>query len=478
MAVDGEIRPHPGPQSAFLASPADVAIFGGAAGGGKSLAMLIEPLRHIHVRGFNAVIFRRTATEVMKAGALWDEASEIYPHFGGKMNVSQLEWRFPAGSKIAFGHVENEKDKVKWHGSQICLLCFDELTTFSETQFFYLFSRNRSTCGVRPYIRATCNPDARSWVAEFIAWWIADTGLPDPARAGVLRWMAREGGQVRWANAADELPNLKPKSVTFVPAKLSDNPTLSVKDPGYLANLMALPRVERARLLDGNWKVTEQTVIPPEWLRSYTQSGASTLQAVVAGESLAVDSHQMRRFAVIDTAGTSHEKAEEKRGKPPSWSVAAIFDYWQPKDVIFVRHVWRDRVGWNALKSRVPEILSANSCRRVYVENAHHGPALYEELRGVQRELIGPVLPGMTDSGRGAKLERAVASRLLSRLEDGRFLVPAEAPWKRDYVAELTTWSGLPDETADQIDVSSYASYICRKQAAAWGGVITVGKAR
>src|SRR5436305_14925946 len=86
---------------------------------------------------------------------------------------------------------------VRHHGLRLAgcsdhPVCFDELTHFTAHQFFYMVSRNRSTCGVRPYIRATCNPDADSWVADFLAWWIdPQTGLPIPERAGVLRYYIR-----------------------------------------------------------------------------------------------------------------------------------------------------------------------------------------------------------------------------------------------------------------------------------------------
>jgi hypothetical protein len=80
-----------------------------------------------------------------------------------------------------------------WKGAQITLICFDELTHFSAHQFFYMVSRNRSTCGVRPYIRATCNPDADSWVADFLSWWIdPESGHPIRERAGVLRYFSME----------------------------------------------------------------------------------------------------------------------------------------------------------------------------------------------------------------------------------------------------------------------------------------------
>jgi predicted phage terminase large subunit-like protein len=124
-----------------------------------------------------------------------------------------------------------------------------------------MLSRNRSTCGVKPYIRATCNPDADSWVAEFIAWWIdQETGYPIPERSGKIRWFIRLNDAFLWADTKEELierygSEVMPKSVTFVAAKLSDNKILEKADPGYRANLLALNAVERERLLGGNWKI-------------------------------------------------------------------------------------------------------------------------------------------------------------------------------------------------------------------------------
>lgn len=256
-----EIRPQPGPQEAFLATPADIAIYGGAAGGGKSFALLMEPLRHIQNKNFGAVIFRRTSPQITNEGALWDEAGTLYPLVGGTSRVGNLEYQFPAGASIGFRHLQHEDTKFDWQGAQVPFIGFDELTHFTKSQFFYMLSRNRSTCGVRPYIRATCNPDADSWVAEFIAWWIdQDTGLPIPERAGVIRHFVRINDAILWGDSPDDLrqkygADIQPKSVTFIPAKLTDNPALMQADPGYLANLMALGMVERARLLGGNWKI-------------------------------------------------------------------------------------------------------------------------------------------------------------------------------------------------------------------------------
>lgn len=260
------LRPQPGAQERFLSSSADIVIYGGAAGGGKSFALLLEPLRHVLTNpGFNAVFFRRTTTQVRNPGGLWDESVKIYAGIPGADPVQTvLEWKFSGGGKIKFAHLEHENTVNDWQGSQIPLIIFDELCHFSRAQFWYLLSRNRSMCGVRPYVRASCNPDADSWVAQLIEWWIdQETGLPIPARAGVVRWFARIGDALIWGDTPADLPVQKtpdgqivpPKSLTFVPAKLTDNAALMAADPNYYANLMSLPLVERERLLGGNWKI-------------------------------------------------------------------------------------------------------------------------------------------------------------------------------------------------------------------------------
>lgn len=234
----------------------------------KTWAVLLEPLRHVHNPAFGSVFFRRTTVQIRNEGGLWDESSNLYPLIDAKPKEHLLTWEFPSGATVSFAHLEHDKTRFNWQGSQIPLIVFDELTHFSPTQFWYMVSRNRSMCGVRPYIRATCNPDADSWVATLISWWIdQDTGLPIPERSGVLRWFVRVGEDLKWADnpqdlaeytMIDEVGNqvpIPPKSLTFIPARLTDNKALMAADPGYMASLLALPFVERERLLGGNWKI-------------------------------------------------------------------------------------------------------------------------------------------------------------------------------------------------------------------------------
>lgn len=228
----------------------------------------MEPLRHVSNPGFGAVFFRRTTVQIRNEGGLWDESMKLYPYAGGEPKEHALTWKFRSGATISMAHLEHDKTVLNWQGSQIALLLFDELTHFSESQFFYMLSRNRSMCGVRPYVRASCNPDADSWVAKFISWWIDPaTGLPITERAGKIRWFVRVGESLFWADSPQELEHhtmlnedgvrvpIPPKSVTFIPARLTDNKALMAADPGYMATLLALPLVERERLLGGNWKI-------------------------------------------------------------------------------------------------------------------------------------------------------------------------------------------------------------------------------
>lgn len=274
-----EIRPQPGPQEAFLATAADIAIYGGAAGGGKTWALLAEPLRHAHNPGFVAAVFRRTAKQVTNAGGLWSESEALYPLAGGAPVTYRLLWRFPRNAIITFVNLEHEQDKLNYQGAQIAYLAFDELTHFSESQFFFMLSRNRSMSGVRPYVRATCNPDPDSFLVKgrggrgtgLISWWIGSDGFPIPDRCGTLRWMVRRDDEIKWGDSQKEMlkrfPNDEPKSVTFIAAKLNDNQILERIDPGYRANLNALPYAERMRLLHGNWLIrdTDGVEFPDEW---------------------------------------------------------------------------------------------------------------------------------------------------------------------------------------------------------------------
>ena len=267
------IAPQPGYQTKVLSNAADIIISGAAAGVGKTFALLMDPLRDIHRNGFGGVIFRRTSPQIRNEGGLWDTSMTIYPAANGAPKESALEWDFPKGAKIKFSHLEYEKNIFDWQGAQIPFIGFDELTHFSKKMFFYLLTRNRSTCGVDPYVRATCNPDPESWVFQLIEWWIdPDTGYPIPERDGIIRYFMVDGEAYIWGNTKAEVldkaahlladmqstdinPEAFVKSITFISGSIYDNKELLKVNPAYLGNLLAQDDETKAQLLKGNWKV-------------------------------------------------------------------------------------------------------------------------------------------------------------------------------------------------------------------------------
>jgi hypothetical protein len=130
------------------------------------------------------VFFRRTTTQITNPGGLWDASMRIYGQMSGVTpRLGSYEWLWAKGGKVKFSHLEHEQSVLNHQGSEYPLLCFDELTHFSNNQFWYLVSRNRSMSGVKGYVRATCNPDADSWVATFLEWWIdQETAIQSRAR--------------------------------------------------------------------------------------------------------------------------------------------------------------------------------------------------------------------------------------------------------------------------------------------------------
>ncbi len=269
------IEPQVGYQQIALSSKADIVIGGAAAFVGKTFALLLDPLRHVTIPGFGGVIFRRTSVQIRNEGGLWDTSVKLYPLLNAEPRESSLDWKFPSGAKISFRHLEFEKNKYDWQGAQIPFLGFDELTHFTESMFFYLLSRNRSGCGVKPYVRATCNPDPESWVYKLISWWIdADTGFPILERRGVVRYFIKYGHDYIWGDNYDEVYDkaehiIKPmmadsglkkedfiKSITFVSGSIYDNKMGLQNDPSYPGNLLSQDEDTRRQLLEGRWKIS------------------------------------------------------------------------------------------------------------------------------------------------------------------------------------------------------------------------------
>lgn len=430
-----KIKPQAGPQETFLSTSADIALYGGAAGGGKTFALLFEPIRHIRNQNFGAVIFRRESPQITNEGGLWDESIKLYPSLGAEPLSHKLTHKFPSGAKLKFSHLQYDSDVLNWQGSQIPFLGFDELTHFSKSQFFYMMSRNRSTCGVRPYIRATTNPDADSWVAEFIAWWIdQDTGLAIPERSGVIRWFINLNNEIIWADTKKELQDkyegCMPKSFTFIVASIYDNKILLKKDPGYLANLMALPLVDRERLLGGNWKIRPSSGL--YFKREY-------FQIVDAAPS---DCEWWRSW---DLAAT-----EKTHDNDPDWTVGVKIGR-DKQGVFYIGDVIRFQKSPLHVEQAILNIAEQDGSRVRIALSQDPGQAGKAQAEYLTRKLAGYMV--FTERETGDKVTRAGA--FSAQCEAGNVKI-VRAAWNSTYLMELENFP--PEKNKghdDQVDASA-----------------------
>jgi predicted phage terminase large subunit-like protein len=410
----------------FLESTADICVYGGAAGGGKTWALLLEPLYHVSNPEFACVIFRRTYPQITNEGGLWDESMRVYPGAGAAPRESDLQWVFPTGASVRFAHLQHEKDKYSWQGAQIPLICFDELTHFSQAQFLYMLSRNRSLSGVRPYIRATTNPDADSWVKEFLAPWVDDEHPEFPYPAGKLRWFTVENNVITWVPAAWRDENGLPgKSMTFVPARVFDNRILLAQNPEYLGSLRALPLVEQQRLLYGNWKVR------PAAGKVFNRAWIEVIDVAPAGG---------RDVRFWDFAATEKKLASAD----PDWTVGLRLRR-APSGVFVVIDVVRVRASPGEVK------------RLMYHTTTQDGPgvAVRWEIEGgasgkmVNADLVH-MLAGYDARGVlpvGDKVQRAQAMAAQALAGNVKLV---RGMWNAELLAELHGFPDLPHD--DQVD--------------------------
>ena len=227
-------------QRIFMARPEDEALYGGAAGGGKSDALINEALRQVHIPHYKALIIRKTFPQLSE---LIDKTHNYYRRAFPKAryNGTSHTWTFPSGAKIIFGSMQHANDRYQYQGQAYDYIAFDELTHFTWDEYNYLFSRNRPNGpGTRVYTRATANPGGigHGWVKErFIT--------------------ATKPMTTVWDDVEIVFPDghteTRRKSRIFVPSTVFDNPALLANDPDYLTRLASMPEAERKALLYGDW---------------------------------------------------------------------------------------------------------------------------------------------------------------------------------------------------------------------------------
>jgi len=237
-------KPNRGPQTNFLAASEREVFYGGARGGGKSYAMLIDPLRYCHKENHRALLIRRTMPELRD---LINHSQRLYSRAfpGAKWREQEKEWRFPSGAKIEFGYAENMTDALRYQGQSYTWIGIDELPQYPSPDIYnFLRSSLRSVDPEIPvFMRSTGNPGniGSQWVREMFV------NPGEPNKSFNLEVSTPTG--------------VKVITRRFIPAKLQDNPYLMQTDD-YYAMLASLPEVQRKQFLEGDWDAFEDSAFP------------------------------------------------------------------------------------------------------------------------------------------------------------------------------------------------------------------------
>jgi phage uncharacterized protein (putative large terminase), C-terminal domain len=391
--------PHP-PQEAFLWLDQREAMYGGAAGGGKSDALLMTALQYVDIPGYSALILRRTYPDLALPGAIMDRSKEWLHGTDAHWNDNDRRWTFPSGATLTFGYLQVEKDKYRYQGAEFHFIAFDELTQFEETQYRYLLSRLRrlegSTLPIR--MRAASNPGGigHEWVKQRFITEGATEGRP------------------------------------FMPAKLSDNPSLDTVE--YRSALQDLDHHTRAQLLDGDWDSR-----PPGDL--FRREWFDIVQEVPAGA---------KRVRFWDLAAT--EASETNRD--PDYTAGCLLSK-HPNGTWYVEDIQRFRAMPGGVKSRIVQTAASDGTgTRIELEQepGSSGKTVVDSY--VRDYLAQYAVRGRKSTGK----KFARAQPVSSKAEHGLVKLVA-GPWISEFLDELEAFS--EDDKAyahdDQVDALSGA---------------------
>lgn len=439
------VLPHP-PQQAFLWLNCLEAFYGGAGGGGKSVALLLAALQYVDVPGYNALILRRTYADLSLPGALMDRARELLSDTPARPVDSGRAWVFPSGARITFGYAQYYNEVYRYRSAELQYVAYDELTTFDEKTYTFMFARLR-----RPAVPClTCRAALRRQLSGL---WrhpksSTDCTLPSPDPRALARYPPAPDGTtvfdvpLRMRSASNpggighgwvrdrfvNTPTRDPNTV-FVPAKLSDNPSLDAES--YSESLAHLDGVERARILNGDWSVADAgKMFQRQWFK-------------VVPEIPAAAARHMTRY--WDLAAT-----EVRVGRDPDWTAGALVGFHE--GVWYVADMRRAQLTPRGVEQLVTQT-AATDGRRVSIwieqEPGASGKSTVDTYR--RRVLPGYEVRGSLPSG--SKAERA--RPLSSAAEAGNVLL-VEGPWIRAFLdeAELFPTTGVHD---DQVDCLSGA---------------------
>lgn len=424
-----ELRPQPGPQEQFLASPAFLVVYGGGRGGGKTFGLVSDAARHVRRLRFRAKLFRRLFTDLTDAGGVWDEAMGIYPRLAtpGIPNLSTHSFVWPTtGASVSCGHFQDERAAASVQGKQFDRVGVDEAAQLEWSHIWSLVQSTRTgPSRVQPRMRLTVNPPGSRdhWLIPLVEPYLTPEGYADRSKSGQVRWFrVSDTGGIEW------VPKDTPHALSFafVPALLEDNKILTERDPSYESRLMNLVSWERERMLHGNW---------------YSQPRGGMFRRDQCRMIDAPPGEVKRWIRYWDQAGTEPGPSNPN----PDYTAGALVGLWRQRNALVIADMRHFRCSGAEKRQRMKATAEQDG-RHVEIgleqEPASSGKDVAERM--MTEDLLGYTVH--IDRPVGDKAVRA--SPWLAWLETGNVYV-VRGPWNAEFFGELEAW---PAKKKDQID--------------------------
>lgn len=404
-------RPTP-KQADFLARFDREVFYGGSAGGGKSISLLMAALQFVEYPRYSALLLRKTFRDLMQPGALIPVAKEWLKD-KAKWNSQEKRWYFPSGATLTFGYLAAPDDIYQYQGAAFDFTGFDEASQFDEYQYRYLFSRLRKPIDseVPIRMRATSNPGGRGheWCKH--------------------RFIDPDSGRV------------------FIRAKLDDNPHLNRVE--YVQSLSELDPITRKQLLAGDWDAFEGGRFAAHWFGQFhaARDDEGQMRYFLEGrEATGVHVSRCWNFVCVDPAASTKESAD--------YTVIGAFAVTPQRDLL-VLEIVRDHFAVDTITDEIAKVCADYSPDWVGIEAV----AFQEQIvREAQKHPGIPSVRRLMPMGKD-KLVRATPA--INRAKEGQIFVPERSrkhPWVEEFLGELVSFTGDPEQDAycDQVDCLAY----------------------
>ncbi len=389
------VSPTPKQHAGCILDEFDEMLFGGAGGGGKSIWLLMGALQYVDHREYSALLLRKTLPELEMRGGLMDVAGEWLHPTAAEWSGRKKQWRFPSGATLQFGYLETEVDKFRYKSAAFHYVGFDELTTFTRSQYLYLFTRMRrgKDSPIPMRMRAASNPGGpgHEWVKERFV---------DPGSPGRI----------------------------FLRAGLDDNPYIDKAE--YINLLMHLDPVERARIMEGDWSAREAgTMLRRDWFR-----------VVDAAPK------QMFRGRRWDLAAT-----KPKPRTDPDYTAGVKMG--QLDGQYWIEHITRTRdtsARIELLIAHTAKVDGHQCMQRMEQEPGASGKAVIDHY--ARRVLIGYDFKGVRSTG-----DKTTRARPLASAAEQGYVNIVRAPWNEAFLDEAEIFPPPPGRHDDMVDAASGA---------------------